>query len=186
MVEDTNDGTFLAPPPAGRGGAPERRADRGRDLQLRACPSSRWRSARRPTRRCRKVADAPRPRAVHGADRDAGRLLRAPARRLPDGRLAGPRRRRRRAAPCTATRACTASTASIIPTSLGVNPSLTISAVSRALRRAAGRPRSRLRPAGQAGGLPARGAAGARRPQGGADGELARGPLAGLNLIRLA
>ena len=152
-------------------GAAQRRADRGGDLQLCAVrpiggdPDSGKRGD--PQGR-----DQPPPRAVHAADRDAGRLLRAPARRLPDGRVAGPGRRRRRRrrvrlrGPVLHRRVDRADLARSQSVADDLRP-------VRTLRRAARRPRSRLRSSGQAGGLPACGAARARRPQGGADGELA-------------
>ncbi len=94
MVEDTQDGTFyLAPPPSGSG----IRAGTGpiaigtfnyamseQSLAIRAAANE----------AIGRAGHAPRPRPVHGADRDPGRVLRASARRLPDGRLGRPRRRR--------------------------------------------------------------------------------------------
>ena len=154
MVEDTHDGSSTPRRRPGGGGAPERRAGRGRARSTTRCPSSRVRGARGGQRGDEADRRAPRARAVHGADRDPGRL----------------RRRIRSAAAAWRSRPTSASTddtgavfgyeglfcidSSIIPTSLGVNPSLTIAAVSERAADALVDPRRRPRAAGAAGGLP--------------------------------
>ena len=71
MVEDTHDGEFFAVPPTGGGArAAERRPGRDRAVQLRALASSRRGSARRPTRRCKRIAERRGLGQVPEADRD--------------------------------------------------------------------------------------------------------------------
>ena len=115
---------------AGRRDPAQRRPGGGRHCSPTSSPSSRI--------AVREAADAAMKRIAErrGLGRfmklteTAGRLRVAPARRLPDGRVAGPRRDRRRRRACSATRACTASTRRSSRRSLGVNPSLTIAAVA--------------------------------------------------------
>ena len=93
MVEDTNDGEFFAAPPQGGAVRPNAGPGGGRALQLQLSEQSLSVREAADTAMAR-IAGAPRPRPLHEAHRDRGRVRLAPARRLPHGRVAGPRRDR--------------------------------------------------------------------------------------------
>ena len=129
MVEETSDGEFFAVPPTGNGHLQPNGGPIGIGL-FGFRPSEQ--SLRGPRRRRRgdpQDLRAPLGRPVPEARRDARRLRVAPARRLPDGRRARASASSTTAARCSAAEGLYCMDSSVIPTSLGVNPSLTISAV---------------------------------------------------------
>ena len=93
MVEDTHDGRFfLDSPTSGGCDTSQRRPGRDRPLRLHAVGGidACARGGERGDEEDRRAQGA---RPVHEADRDEGRLRVASARRLPDGRVGGVRRR---------------------------------------------------------------------------------------------
>ena len=128
MVEDTQDGRFDLVPPQGGGVRPNAGPVVIGTVQLHAL------GAVDPRARAGRPGDgaggrAPRPGEVHEADRDRGAYAAHPLGGCADGGLGGPGRGERPLRGLSATRACSAWTPRSIPTSLGVNPSLTIAAV---------------------------------------------------------
>ena len=109
MVEDTNDGEFTLPPPDG-GAVRPNAGPIGVGLFNYAFSERVAARARRGERGHAPGGRARRAGALPGAGRDARRLLRAPARRLPDGGVEGPRRGRSHAARRSTTRGSSAST----------------------------------------------------------------------------
>ena len=109
--------------------APERRAGRGRAVQVRAVGAVGAACARRPTRRSASVVERARPRPLHEAERCAASTprTRSAAAAWPTSKDLGVVDHRNEVFDNEGL-FCIDSSA--IPTSLGVNPSLTISAVS--------------------------------------------------------
>ena len=93
MVEDTNDGEFLAPPPDGGARRPNA-GPVGVGLFTYQLSDQSQRGARGGERGDAGGRRARRAGALPGAQRVARRVLRAPARRLPHGGVEGPRRGR--------------------------------------------------------------------------------------------
>ena len=151
MVEDTHDGQFYSAPP-GSGGATRPNAgpvEVGTFTYALSEPVDPGpRGGRRGDEGDRR---APRPRPLHGAHRDAGRLRVAPARRLPDGGDARPRRGRRHRRRVRL-RGPVLHRLLDHPDVAGRQPVADDRGRVRALRRRARRARRRPRPAGTAGG----------------------------------
>ena len=109
MVEDTHDGEFFAVPPTGNGHVQPNGGPVGIGLFNYALSRAVDAGPRaRPTRRSAQIAERRGLGKFLKLTETHGRLRLAPARRLPDGRRDRLRRRRRRAARCSATRASSA------------------------------------------------------------------------------
>ena len=152
MVEDTHDGEFLAPPPTGSHVRPNAGPVGVGHVQVRAVgPVGRGARGGR-TRRSQSVVAAHGPRPLHEAHASAASFAAHPLGgcRMADSKDLGVVDHRNEV---FGNEGLFCIDSSAIPTSLGVNPSLTISAVSeRAVAQLIDRAR-RLRPARQAGGI---------------------------------